>query len=218
MKKLHLCQKLKNYFIEDKEKQQLDSLEFLTTSLMISAKIFENEEDVKTFKSHEKICQTKMKVLKKIELDIMNIKEWNIQHFCMYDFSLFIFTQKLFIQNDLVIVEGSSVSLREIIKSKFSVERQDLFNKFERGFFNKSYSNKVGFIGQHQKSKRKILKDFKFYFTNAMRQLLCKFCFRSDIKFLFVILMCVYCKELFFGADYFVFYKFQESGFNLVQR
>lgn len=218
LKKINLCQKLKNYFEDDKETQKLDSIEYLTTSLMISAKIFENEENVKTFKRHEKICQTKMSVLKKIELDIMNIKKWNLQHFCVYDFSLFIFTQKLFQYDDLIISENHSLSLKEIIKVKFGVSRNNIFEKIDQKFLNKNYSNKIEFIGQSKKLKKKILKDFKFYFFEALKMLLTNFVFKSDLKYLFMIIFTIFTKEFLFGADYFVFTQFIKGSFELIQR
>lgn len=218
LSKLNLCQKLKKYFEEDKESHKLDSLEYSTTSLMISAKIFENEENIKTFKRHEKICQTPMNILKKIELHIMNIKKWNLEHFCVYDFAMFIFTQKIFSYDDLIISDNNSLSLNEIIKIKFGVANKNFLKKIDQELLNMNLSNQIIFFGQFSKSKQKILNDFKLYFFETLKNLYTNYVFKSDMKYFLMIIFCVFIKEFLFGADYFVFFQFVRKSFELVHR
>ena len=218
LKKLNLCQKLKNYFEEDKLEQKFDSLETLTTSLMISAKIFENEENVKTFKKHEKVCQVPMEDLKKIELNLMRFKKWELQHFCIYDFSLFVFTQKLFCADDLIETSNVSLNLNKIFRTKFENLLNEFGDKFGDHFLNKNLFKKVQIIKNLDFKKKNLFREFKIYFFEGLKLILQNFVLKSDFKFLFCIILCLFTKEILFGADYIVFKNFNEELLNIIQK
>ena len=104
-RKLSLCQKLQAFFDECKSLVKLSSLEILSTSLMISAKVFENEEEVKTFKKHAKYCGKSIDHLKGVELDLLGKFNWNVPHSSMTDFALFYFSNLLFRDSDIIRLE-----------------------------------------------------------------------------------------------------------------
>jgi hypothetical protein len=70
--------------------------------MMISAKIFENEEEVKTFKKHAKYSSKSISYLKGVELELLGKLNWNLPHFCCLDYALYYFSNFLFRESDLI--------------------------------------------------------------------------------------------------------------------
>lgn len=72
---------------------------------MVSAKLFENEEEVKTFKKHAKVCARPVDFLKGVELDLLERLRWNVRHASLLDAGLHFFCGSLFREGDLVRVD-----------------------------------------------------------------------------------------------------------------
>lgn len=227
-RKLSLCQKLQSFFEETKKIPELKSFEYLSTSLMISAKIFENEEDVKTFVKHSRYSNRSSEFLKSVELEILEKKEWNLDHSSLFDFGMHYMSNHLFRSKDIVIIPGifkksrldRFASIFDFFQHKVGIEA----NLFERlafsifkGKLKKIILKPMRFIGDLEKDHLKKLREgIMKHFAIILKSIIKQFIFKSNLKIVFVIFVIIHLKEWLFGADFIMFYQIKEYLSSLI--
>ena len=227
-RKLSLCQKLQNFFEDSKSLTNLRSLEFLSTSLMISAKMFENEEEVKTFKKHAKICSRSIGHLKGIELDILSKLNWNLKHYCVFDFGLFYFSNYLFVNQDLIHVSRSAdfeyqfMDLDSYIANKLGLNSLDM-KKIKSMLDYSEKKNKIikPIVRVKDIHKKDFINHIKIVFSNfesILKLIHLKFVFKSEIKVIIGIYILLYLKEYHSSAVYSTYYQFKQFMCSTVKR
>ena len=217
-RKLTLCQKLQSFFDESKNMDQLRSIEYLSTSLMISAKIFENEENIKTFNKHSRICSRSVNTLQSIELKILEQKKWLIDHSSIYDFGIHFMSNYLFRNNDLVFIDKPKSNSKEnLLDLSLLIESQIFGNSCQSSTIKNILKLNKVFGRFKTKSlkliqnisipkKEKILKKLQSEFSKTCKNVLIENNFKSSFKIIFVTYLMVFFKQFFFGNEYLIFY------------
>lgn len=212
-RKIALCHRLQNFFQENKGVASLQSFEYLSTALMISAKLFENEEDVKSFKKHSKVCDQSTAFLKAVELKILNRYSWNVDHACLVDFGLNFVANFLLRPADLLHFgepRGDApfdvcahferscgplpAGLRELLAGDCGVQ----VSVCRAGALSREKQTSILFP---------LLNSFKNCFLKLLREV----CFKSNLKGFLVVFLVLQLKEFLLGADFHVFALFRRT-------
>lgn len=204
-RKLALCQRLQNFFEDNKTLSKLRSFEYVSTALMISAKLFENEEDVKSFKKHSKCCKQPTSALKDIELRILDRYSWSIDHSCLVDLGLSFISNTLFRSEDLLHIPEHGVPF-------------DVVGHLRRrlGHGLAGASELLGRAGSEVRVTRagdlsvekqaSILQPLLNSFKNCLLRLMREHCFKSNLKGFLPIFLILHLKAFHVGVEYHLFH------------
>lgn len=207
-RKIALCHRLQNFFEENKSLSSLQSFEYLSTALMISAKLFENEEDVKSFKKHSKCCNQSASFLKNVELKILNRYSWQIDHSCLVDFGLNFISNFLFRSNDLIhsVDFGAAFDLTNHFCDRIGHEEAGLTELVSRAGKDPILA-KVARVGSLSPEKQaSILHPLLNSFKNCLLKLIREKCFKSNLKGFLALFLVLQLKEFHVGIEYHVFH------------
>jgi hypothetical protein len=209
-RKLALCQRLKTFFDESKSLSNLNSLEYQSTALMISAKMFENEEDVKSFKKHGKCCGQSTMLLKSIELEILGKYSWEIDHFCTVDFALDFIANHFWRSSDFMLFDADELNLNffAIFGKKFGVNTRSMASALKIPFEDLVLEVQVCEMKNLDEDDRSfvfstLLNSFKNIYIKVLKE----YCFKSKLRIVFCLLTIIQLKEYFFGVEYHLFNK-----------
>lgn len=212
---MSLCQKLQSFFEEAKTLASLRSVEFLSTALMISAKIFENEEEVKTFKKHAKFCTRSIDFLKSVELELLGKLNWNVDHSCVLDFGLHYFSNFLFHADDSIHVDRQLnfdfdwVDFHSHLGKQLGLGTAEVSlvrNMFGADFQAKKKLNPIVHV-RHLRAKDFRLLAHKIFANLAVivKSILGKVVLKSQVKILLIVYLLVFLKEVHVGRGFFIF-------------
>lgn len=209
-RKLALCQRLLTFFEENKSLSNLQSLEYLSTALMISAKLFENEEDVKSFKKHAKCCNQPTSLLKSIELEILNKFSWNIEHFCMVDYGLNFMSNYFFRFSDFIVLNNpnTEVNFFTVFVKKFDTNLRSVLSILQLPLEELNVNLPIALMGSlESQDYLKVLTPLLNSFKNTLVRVIKEHCFKSKLNGIFVLLLIIQLKEYLFGVEYLLFHK-----------
>lgn len=211
-RKLALCQRLKTFFNDSKSLTNLNSLEYQSTALMISAKLFENEEDVKSFKKHGKCCGQQTALLKSIELELLGKYSWEIEHFCCVDFALDFIANNFFRCSDFLLFDSEEKNFKffAIFGKKIGVNTRSLTSVLKIPFEEMVLNVNVCQIEDLNEEDcsyvfSTLLNSFKNIYIKVLREN----CFKSKLRIIFVLFTILQLKEYFFGVEFYLFNKMQ---------
>lgn len=182
---------------------------------MISAKIFENEEEVKTFKKHAKFCTRSIDFLKNVELELLAKLEWNVDHSCLLDAGLHYFSNFLFRDADLVFVdrqfnfEHDWTDFHSHLAEGLGLGLADvsaLRRIFAGDFKAKRKLNPIVQV-RHvpHKHMRSLVHRVFVNFGAILKSVQNKMALKSQIKIVLMVYLLIYLKEAHVGRSYFVF-------------
>jgi hypothetical protein len=217
---MSLCQKLQNFFEESKSFTNLCSLEYISTSLMISAKIFENEEEVKTFKKHAKFCNRSIEFLKAIELELLGKLNWNIDHSCIFDFGIYYFSNYLFHNQDLIQIgrnndiEYSWIDFHSYMGSTLGLGSKDISSVREMFYNNRKMKKILSPVIQVQHIKKndfnRLTRVIMSNFSSVLKSIQLKYALKSNVKIILVTYLLIFLKEYFLSKTYTTYQVFKE--------
>lgn len=220
-RKISLCQRLQNFFEDSKCLTSLQSFEYLSTGLMISAKLFENEEDVKSFKKHSKVCNRSTNLLKSIELEILNKYSWEVDHSCLIDLGLNFICNYLYRSMDFIHFGTNTINYNTFtfLEDKLNVDltnMKDILDISPTNF--KLEVNMVQISHLSNENISLIVTPLLNSFKNCFLKLLKENCFKSNLKAILVIFLILQLKEYYHGIDYLLFNKVKSALCNLISR
>lgn len=215
-RKLGVCEKLIMFFDENKKTTALRSFEYISTAVMISAKIFENEENVRTFAKHSQFCDASTKKLKSIELEFLERSEWDIDHESLIDFGLHFVSNFLFRQNDLV---------KDLTKKKQAGQKlvhiKSLIGKDNSEFLEVICGQKMGDFLKNQSVRsvdswseeeaKKISKTIYGDFKVVLREILKKYVLKSSLRAILIMWTAILVKEAHCGMGFWIRYKLKTA-------
>ena len=222
-RKLGVCEKLIMFFDENKKTTALRSFEYVSTGVMISAKIFENEENVRTFAKHSQFCDASTKKLKSIELEFLERSKWNIDHESLIDFGLHFISNFLLRANDLVKntnKNAARVMVSAKVKSRLGKDNIEFLDSIcGIKFPDFLASEKAKVVGSWKKEdiekySQTIFGDFKVVF----REILKKFVLKSSLKAILVMWTALLVKEAHCGVEFWVRYKLRMNLIEQLQK
>jgi hypothetical protein len=175
---------------------------------MISAKLFENEEDVKSFKKHSKVCNTSTNFLKSIELEILNKYSWEVDHSCLIDFGLNFICNYLFRSSDLIHFGAHTVHYDTFLflEEKFNINASELQNYLQIAPESCSIEIDITSVSElSEKNLSLIITPLLNSFKNCFLKLLKENRFKSNLKTVLVVFLILQLKEYYNGIDYLLF-------------
>jgi hypothetical protein len=187
---------------------------------MISAKIFENEEEVKTFKKHAKFCSRSIESLKDIELELLSKLNWNIDHSSIFDFGIYYFSNFLFLDKDLIYVSRSCtfeynwIDFHTYVGSVLGLGSKEINNIREMFYNNRKMKKILNPIIQVQHLDKKDFNQiseviFKNFFM-ILKSVQLKYALKSKIKIMLITYILIFLKEFFISKTYSTYQTFKE--------
>ena len=196
--------------------------------MMISAKIFENEEDVKTFKKHAKYSSKSISYLKGVELELLGRLDWNVDHSSTLDFGLYYYANFLFRASDPIqtaslkgleykwsdfhTLLGTRLGLNasEVNFVKVVVDNQKMIHRASKVFVQVSGIDSSDL----EAVSSEILKDYKA----VVRGLSLRLAFKSKLNLVLTVYVLVFLKQFHVGCAFTTFHFVKEYLCSSIRR
>ena len=187
---------------------------------MISAKIFENEEEVKTFKKHAKFCSRSINFLKDVELELLGKLNWNVEHSGLFDFGIYYFSNFLFLDRDLIYVsrncsfEYNWINFHTYMGSVLGIGSKEITNIKEMFHNNRKMKKILNPVIQVQHLDKVDFNQiseviFKNFFI-ILKSIQIKYAFKSKIKIMLIVFILIFLKEFYVSKTFSTYHTFKD--------